>query len=64
MLQTMAIAAGLKKPGGGSWHEDDFMPEGYRAAKAREDSADAMEANLLGWAKATNAAAKKAKRKK
>lgn len=64
MLQTMAIAGGLKKPGGGAWHEDDFMPEGYRAAKVREDSAAAMEANLMGWATSTNVAAKKAKKKK
>lgn len=64
LLQTMAIAAGLKKPGGGTWHEDDFMPAGYRAAKVQADPADAIEANLLGWAQATNSAAKKVKKKR
>lgn len=40
------------------------MPAGYRRAKPREDSADAIEANLMGWAAATNAAAKKARKQK
>lgn len=64
MMQTNAIGAGLRKRSGGGWSEDDFMPAGYKPPKARDDSADALESTLMGWAKATNAAAKKSRKKK
>lgn len=62
ICETVAMSGGVKKKDGGRLTEEDFMPDGYRRAKARTDSADAMEANLMGWAKATNAA-NKAKKK-
>lgn len=64
ICETVALSGGVKKKDGSRVTEEEFMPVGYQRAKPREDSPDTIEANLLGWATATNAAAKKAKKKK
>lgn len=64
ICETVAMSGGVKKKDGGRLTEEDFMPDGYRAANSHQDSADAIETQLLGWAKATNSAAKKVKKKK
>lgn len=60
---SVVTAGGVKKRNGSKWTEEDFMPAGYRPPKTRDDSADAIEANLMVWATATNAEAKKAKKR-
>ena len=64
VCETVALSAGVKKKNGERITEEEFMPAGYRRDKPRCDSADDIEANLMGWASATNAAAKKARKKK